>query len=80
MPIYEYKCNKCDNNFETLVLGSDVPACPSCQSNDLTKLMSACGFVSIRPSGAGGAVQTTTSAGTSCSGCSATACGTCGSK
>ncbi|MBF0228543.1 MAG: zinc ribbon domain-containing protein [Desulfamplus sp.] len=80
MPIYEYRCKTCGNNFEKLVIGSDIPSCPACHSNDLNKLMSACGFISITPSGAAGAVQTKTSAGTSCSGCSATSCGTCGSK
>ncbi|MGD9732236.1 MAG: zinc ribbon domain-containing protein [Desulfamplus sp.] len=80
MPIYEYKCKKCNNRFEKLVIGSDIPSCPSCQSNDLEKLMSACGFVS-KSSGPGGAIQTTaSSAGSSCSGCSATSCATCGSR
>ncbi|MBF0259237.1 MAG: zinc ribbon domain-containing protein [Desulfamplus sp.] len=79
MPIYEYKCKTCGNNFEALVLGRDVPACSSCHSNDLEKLMSACGFVS-KSSGAGGSVQTTSSAGSSCGGCAATSCGTCGSR
>ncbi|MBF0111712.1 MAG: zinc ribbon domain-containing protein [Desulfamplus sp.] len=80
MPIYEYKCKKCGKTFEKLVIGSDTPSCPSCSSSELDKLMSACGFISITPSGAAGAVQTKSSAGTSCSGCLATSCGTCGSK
>ncbi|MBF0113195.1 MAG: zinc ribbon domain-containing protein, partial [Desulfamplus sp.] len=37
MPIYEYKCKTCGNNFEKLVIGSDIPSCPACHSNDLNK-------------------------------------------
>ena len=76
MPIFEYHCNACDLNFEYLVMGKDVPSCPKCQSEDVNKLMSACGFVSKAPSG-----QTmASSAGSSaCSGCSTGNCGTCGS-
>ena len=40
MPIYEYECRECQNQFELLVLGSDTPACPECQGTDLEKLMS----------------------------------------
>ncbi len=80
MPIYEYKCNNCGKDFETLVLGSDTPTCPSCQSDDLSRLLSMCGFVS-KSTGPGNTVQTTTSSASSaCSGCAATSCATCGSK
>ncbi len=40
MPIYEYSCNDCDNQFEVLVRGEDSPACPSCESRDLKRLLS----------------------------------------
>jgi len=41
MPIYEYRCAQCANEFETLVLRtSPVPACPSCGSQDLEQLLS----------------------------------------
>lgn len=43
MPIYEYKCAKCGNQFEELVFSQDeIPPCPQCGSEDVTKLMSAC--------------------------------------
>jgi putative FmdB family regulatory protein len=40
VPIYEYRCRQCEQPFELLVLGSTVPACPSCQSRDLEQLLS----------------------------------------
>ena len=43
MPIYEYQCQDCDNQFEALVFSSDEtePACSQCQSVNVVKLMSA---------------------------------------
>ncbi len=77
MPIYEYTCKACGKNFETLVLGSDTPKCPACNSEDLARLMSKCGFVS-KSTGPGGQIQTTTSAGSSsCAGCSSKNCSSC---
>lgn len=48
MPIYEFKCNKCGNEFEKLMFRSDgeeKPSCPSCGEADTSRLMSsfACG-------------------------------------
>jgi len=40
MPIYEYKCRKCANEFELLVLSKTVIACPECQGQDLEQLLS----------------------------------------
>jgi putative FmdB family regulatory protein len=40
MPIYEYACRRCARKFEQLVRGGDAPACPSCQSLDLERLLS----------------------------------------
>jgi len=42
MPIYNYRCNACDAEFELLVpLSSETaPACPGCESTDLTRLLS----------------------------------------
>ncbi|OQX26851.1 MAG: FmdB family transcriptional regulator [Desulfobacteraceae bacterium IS3] len=74
MPIYEYHCDKCDKNFEYLVFGKDQPACPVCNTQEVSRLMSACGFVSK-----GGSGQTTkrTAADSSCSGCSSQSCASC---
>lgn len=40
MPLFEYTCRACRHQFETLVRKGDVPACPSCASQDLEKLLS----------------------------------------
>ena len=42
MPIYDYRCTQCAHEFELLVLRtSPVPACPSCESQDVEQLLSA---------------------------------------
>jgi putative FmdB family regulatory protein len=42
MPIYEYRCDKCGEVSEFIVLGSQEGlACKKCGSEQLTKLMSA---------------------------------------
>jgi putative FmdB family regulatory protein len=41
MPIYDFRCKSCGNEFEALSRPQDPPiACPSCKSNDLEKLLS----------------------------------------
>ena len=40
MPIYEYRCRGCGHEFEFLVLGGRTPACPSCESEELERLIS----------------------------------------
>ena len=47
MPIYEYQCCKCCEQFERLVFRSDeAVSCPKCESADVQKMMSVCGFKS----------------------------------
>lgn len=47
MPIYEYQCNACANEFEKLMFAGDTPeiTCPECRSRDVTKKMSASSFM-----------------------------------
>ena len=40
MPIYEYRCQACGHQFELLVLRDGVPACASCGSPKLERLLS----------------------------------------
>jgi putative FmdB family regulatory protein len=41
MPIYEYACLKCGQEFEELVRGDEKPACPKCGAKQLERQMSA---------------------------------------
>ena len=41
MPIYEYRCEPCDHQFEALIRSSsDVARCPKCDSAELAKQFS----------------------------------------
>lgn len=43
MPIYDYRCSECDEEFEQLVLpSSSEPSCPTCGGEELEKLISPC--------------------------------------
>ena len=46
MPLYEYQCRACGHGFETLVRGTEQPACPACQSHDIERLLSSFGVSS----------------------------------
>ena len=70
MPIYEFKCEECEGEFEELVMSSsEIISCPKCRSQKVRKQMSAASFKS------GG--QFSSNTGSSCSGCSSHNCGTC---
>ncbi|MCK5687973.1 zinc ribbon domain-containing protein [Myxococcota bacterium] len=46
MPIYEYKCKKCDETFEVIQkMSAPAPKCESCGSKRTERLMSAASFV-----------------------------------
>jgi putative FmdB family regulatory protein len=40
VPIFEYRCEGCGHEFELLVLKHTTPACPSCASASLERLVS----------------------------------------
>lgn len=40
MPIYEYACPGCGNEFEALVRSDTVPACPRCGSTQIERQLS----------------------------------------
>lgn len=63
MPLYEFKCRTCGNNFEDLIRNAADEAsasCPACGAKDVQRLLSATalGFVSapgsVSTSGGGG--------------------------
>ncbi|MDD5447833.1 MAG: zinc ribbon domain-containing protein [Actinomycetota bacterium] len=72
MPIYEYRCKKCNKKFEKLVRNGDKVACPKCHSKDLTRLFS---VFATRSKGEDGEISSI--GGSPCSSCSATSCDTC---
>jgi putative FmdB family regulatory protein len=41
MPVYEYRCLDCKEEFEALVRGEHGASCPRCGSSSLEKLLSA---------------------------------------
>lgn len=53
MPIFEYHCNQCDNEFEKLVFSGEKEdfTCPVCQSGDINKKVSASSVLSKGSSG-----------------------------
>ena len=61
MPIYEYKCEKCDHCFEKLVFPGDDDdvVCPQCNGKNVKRQMSAAaclglsGSESCAPAGSG---------------------------
>lgn len=46
MPLYEYKCNKCDEEFEMMIGLTETkkPSCPKCKSKSVNKVFSRCIF------------------------------------
>ncbi len=47
MPIYEYRCLKCENNFsllQSLYPAENNAECPKCSSKDVKKVFSAFSF------------------------------------
>jgi putative FmdB family regulatory protein len=46
MPLYEYRCDACNHEFEALQKISDEALihCPACEAPELRKLVSAAGF------------------------------------
>lgn len=76
MPIYEYHCKDCGHTYEYLVLGGSEPdQCEACQSGNVCRLMSTCGFVT---KGSGGETVSTSASTSSCGGCTASSCAGCG--
>ncbi len=71
MPIYEFVCNKCKKQFESLVsIGKEKSVfCALCGSKDIQKVFSSFGI--------GGGGNRLSSSSAACTTCSATTCDTC---
>jgi putative FmdB family regulatory protein len=71
MPLYEYKCTKCNEQFEVLLLKQDeTVTCPRCNTADVEKLMSACAVKS-------GGTFTPSTGSSGCASCSGGNCSAC---
>ncbi|MGQ9630081.1 MAG: FmdB family zinc ribbon protein [bacterium] len=66
MPIYEFLCEDCKSEFETLCFGSESVRCPMCQGENVVKLISTFTFSGSGVEMAGG-----------CQGCSSSNCASC---
>ncbi|MDQ7032143.1 MAG: zinc ribbon domain-containing protein [Desulfonauticus sp.] len=81
MPIYEFCCKKCGEEFEELVLKDDTSiVCPHCHSKEVEKLMSVCKFRTGGPIvlGSSSTNSSSKSSSSSCAGCSGGNCSSCG--
>jgi len=70
MPIYEYKCTKCGEDFEKLVFGNQAVSCLNAALQKIKKKMSIFGMSGVEKPFAG-----TSSA--SCSSCTKSTCTSC---
>lgn len=73
MPIFEYRCLKCDSEFEKLVFGSPENgiACPDCRSDAVEQLFSS--FNGVSKSGDGSSRPMSSG----CSSCHSSSCSSC---
>lgn len=71
MPLFEFKCENCENTFEELLSDkSEQVRCPNCNSKNVKRMMSTFGTNLSGKTNAAGS-------GASCGPCSATSCSTC---
>ena len=73
MPIYEYTCKKCAEEFEVLLMDrNEKVSCPSCGARNPTKRFSVFAHKSDSK-------FSSSSSGSGCSGCSSSSCSGCSS-
>lgn len=70
MPIYEYRCNACKEDFEKLVFGNRAVECPKCSSAEVSKKLSVFGMSGVEKPFAG-------ASSTGCTSCSKGSCSSC---
>lgn len=62
MPVFEYRCKKCDEKFEQLVFSAEeIVECPKCGNEDNQKLISA--FAGTHSHGLAGSPASCSSSG-----------------
>lgn len=83
MPIYEFVCEKCKEEFEELVLKDEEVKCPKCGAKEVSKLMSACRFktggpIVLNSSNSSASSRSGGFSSSGCAGCSGGNCSSCG--
>ena len=60
MPIFEFKCSKCEEFFEVIVMGGDDSdiCCPKCKSEEFERVVSATNYAMGSSAGAAKGVHT----------------------
>lgn len=76
MPLFEYRCETCENRFEALVHGGQRPSCTKCGAKKLEKLISA--FAVVSSSGSGSAFASGSGSAFASGDTSPGGCGSCG--
>jgi len=69
MPLYEFRCLKCQELFELLVIGQNDTVemkCPHCNASDFERVMSTASYCMTGASGGGPKAQSRTCTGGSC--------------
>lgn len=70
MPIYEFRCSRCNECFEFLVMDREASVemkCPHCASEEFERIMSTSGYAMGSGGGEGvGSVKNRTCSGGSC--------------
>ncbi|MGW8272362.1 MAG: FmdB family zinc ribbon protein [Thermodesulfovibrionales bacterium] len=69
MPIFEYSCNVCRNDFEELVFGNRKVLCPKCHSENIRKKLSRFGMSGVEKPFSGESAGCTSCSKGSCSSC-----------
>ncbi|HTR44221.1 MAG TPA: zinc ribbon domain-containing protein [Thermodesulfovibrionales bacterium] len=69
MPIFEYQCNACKEDFEKLVYGNQAVSCPKCSSEDIRKKLSTFGMSGVEKPASSGS--------SGCGSCKSGSCSTC---
>ncbi len=69
MPLYEYKCAKCEKNFEILQRNNEKIVCPNCGGKSLEKQFSVFASSSSSESTSGGGSIPPSSPGSCGTGC-----------
>ncbi|NMA62154.1 MAG: zinc ribbon domain-containing protein [Firmicutes bacterium] len=59
MPLYDFRCEKCQHAFEANVSLKDKeagvkPSCPNCESKEVSQIFRPLGFIRRQSSGGGG--------------------------